>query len=78
MPRLSVGILTHYTLLLSHQLFWSMSRVPIDPDTTQRFTLHQREDQPPPKLDAASKEAAPKSRRQIAYNTIGKFDAPTP
>lgn len=49
-----------------------MLRVPIDPDTIERFTVNQPEEELAPKI-MPNKEPAPKSRRQIAYNMIGKM-----
>lgn len=48
-------------------------RVPIDPDTIQRFTLNPPEEQQvskPKPVITANKEAVPMSRRQIVYNMI--------
>jgi hypothetical protein len=55
----------------------SIRSVPIDPDTTQRFTINQPEE-PTPKPVTVSKEAAPKSRRQFSYNMIGRIVVPRP
>ncbi|KAF9459395.1 SNF2 family N-terminal domain-containing protein [Collybia nuda] len=44
-------------------------RVPINPDTIQRFTVNQPDEEPAPKT-MPNKEPAPKSRRQIAYSMI--------
>ncbi|KAF8731589.1 hypothetical protein AX14_004659 [Amanita brunnescens Koide BX004] len=46
-------------------------RVALDPDTLQRFTINLKEDPPPRPLYG---EPAPRSRRNIEYNIIGKYD----
>lgn len=76
MPRLSVGM--SLNIMPKTQFRWPVSRVPIDPDAIQRFTLNSRAEQPAPKPKpvTTSKEAVPKSHRQIAYNMISKFNIP--
>lgn len=54
----------------------AISRVPIDPDTIQRFTLNPPEEQQvskPKPVITANKEAVPMSRRQIVYNMISTY-----
>jgi hypothetical protein len=67
---LSAGKYLSLALRFPELTLWSFHSVPIDPDTTQRFTINQREE-PPPKPVTASKEAAPKSHRQFSYNMMG-------
>jgi len=44
-------------------------RVPLDPDTLQRFTVNQKD----PPARPLYGEPAPQSRRKIEYNVIGLF-----